>query len=143
MLPKKRQTLQGTNDLFWVVIQFHEFFNCSYKNYILISFFRSIAKEATLSSVSKKKSGKDSIVSSSDVEKLGRLATEIKSSEGVPDPSRDGKGLIFKRIQAHKSGPFDFEDIKVISVSGILKKSSKCALVCSSRKIHSCPGRKF
>ena len=121
MLPKKRQTLQGTNDLFWVVIQFHEFFNCSYKNYILISFFRSIAKEATLSSVSKKKSGKDSIVSSSDVEKLGRLATEIKSSEGVPDPSRDGKGLIFKRIQAHKSGPFDFEDIKVISISGIFE----------------------
>jgi len=47
-----------------------------------------------------------------DVEKLGRLATEIKSSEGVPAPSRDGKGLIFKRIQAHKSGPFDFEDIQ-------------------------------
>ena len=84
-------------------------------------FFRSIAKEATLSSVSKKKSGKDSIVSSSDVEKLGRLATEIKSSEGVPDPSRDGKGLIFKRIQAHKSGPFDFEDIKVISIFEILE----------------------
>ena len=44
-----------------------------------------------------------------DVEKLGRLATEIKPSEGAPAPSRDGKGLIFKRIQAHKSGPFDFE----------------------------------
>ena len=53
-------------------------------------------------------------MTSSDVEKLGRLATEIKSSEGVPDPNRDGKGLVFKRIQAHKSGPFDFEDIKVI-----------------------------
>ena len=47
-----------------------------------------------------------------DVEKLGRLATEIKPSEGAPGPSRDGKGLIFKRIQAHKSGPFDFEDIQ-------------------------------
>ena len=46
--------------------------------------------------------------------KLGRLATEIMSSEGVPAPStRDGKGLlVFKRIQAHKSGPFDFEGIK-------------------------------
>ncbi len=48
-----------------------------------------------------------------EVEKLGRLATEIKSSEGVPEPvNRDGKGLVFKRIQAHKSGPFDFEGIK-------------------------------
>ena len=49
-----------------------------------------------------------------DVEKkLGRLATEIMSSEGVPPPSsRDGRGIVgFKRIQAHKSGPFDFEGI--------------------------------
>ena len=52
------------------------------------------------------------IVFEKDVEKFGRLATEIKSSEGVPEPSRDGKGQIFKRIQAHKSGPFDFEGIK-------------------------------
>ena len=52
------------------------------------------------------------IVFEKDVEKIGRLATEIKSSEGVPEPSRDGKGQIFKRIQAHKSGPFDFEGIK-------------------------------
>ena len=52
------------------------------------------------------------IVFEKDVEKFGRLATEIKSSEGVPEPSRDGRGQIFKRIQAHKSGPFDFEGIK-------------------------------
>ena len=75
---------------------------------------KSLAVEA-----SKKKNPKDvsaekqlPIVFEKDVEKLGRLATEIKSSEGVPEPSRDGKGQIFKRIQAHKSGPFDFEGIK-------------------------------
>ena len=60
-----------------------------------------------------KKKPKESVVSKEkDVEKIGRLATEIKSSEGVPAPSRDGKGLILKRIQAHKSGPFDFEGIQ-------------------------------
>ena len=47
-----------------------------------------------------------------DVEKIGRLATEIKSSEGVPQPLKDGKSSVFKRIQAHRSGPFDFESIK-------------------------------
>ena len=73
---------------------------------------RSISTSDSTSTLKKK--SKESIVTSSDVEKLGRLATEIKSSEGVPDPNRDGKGLVFKRIQAHKSGPFDFEDIKVI-----------------------------
>lgn len=49
---------------------------------------------------------------SKDLEKLGRLATEIKSSEGVPAPRRDGKGLVLKRIQAHKGGPFDFVNIR-------------------------------
>jgi len=47
------------------------------------------------------------------VAKIGRLATEIKSSEGVPQQSsRDGKNVVFKRIQAQRSGPFDFEGIK-------------------------------
>ena len=47
------------------------------------------------------------------MEKIGRFATEIKSSEGVPQQSsRDGKNVVFKRIQAHRSGPFDFEGIK-------------------------------
>ena len=55
-----------------------------------------------------------------DVEKLGRLATEIKSCGeveggllgGTGPPMRDGKALVLKRIQAHKSGPFDFENIQ-------------------------------
>ena len=55
-----------------------------------------------------------------DVEKLGRLATEIKSCGeveggllgGSGPPMRDGKPLVLKRIQAHKSGPFDFENIQ-------------------------------
>ena len=55
----------------------------------------------------------NSLVIEKDVEKIGRLATEIKSSEGVPQQSsRDGKNVVFKRIQAHRSGPFDFEGIK-------------------------------
>ena len=40
-----------------------------------------------------KKKPKESVVAKEkDVEKLGRLATEIKSTEGVAVPSRDGKG---------------------------------------------------
>ena len=70
--------------------------------------FRNIIADGSSST---KKKTKESIVPHSDVEKLGKLATEIKLSEGVD--SHDSKGLVFKRIQAHKSGPFDFEDIKV------------------------------
>ena len=52
-----------------------------------------------------------------DVEKIGRLATEIKPcgevEPGGPYPLlRDGKALVLKRIQAHKSGPLDFENIQ-------------------------------
>ena len=74
---------------------------------------KSLAVEASKKKVPKETSAVQlPIVVEKDVEKIGRLATEIKSSEGVPEPSRDGKGQIFKRIQAHKSGPFDFEGIK-------------------------------
>jgi WD40 repeat protein len=85
-------------------------------------FFGNVAKKTSdvaktlATEAAKKKSPKDTNVVvatlEKDVEKIGRLATEIKASEGVPAPSRDGKGLVFKRIQAHKSGPFDFEGIK-------------------------------
>ena len=70
---------------------------------------KSLAVEAT---IKKKQKEASALVVEKDVEKIGRFSTDIKSSEGVPEPSRDGKGLIFKRIQAHKSGPFDFEGIK-------------------------------
>ena len=70
------------------------------------------AKSLTLES-SKKVPKENSLVMEKDVEKIGRFATEIKSSEGVPQQSsRDGKNFVFKRIQAHRSGPFDFEGIK-------------------------------
>ena len=66
-------------------------------------------------------SGASSIVGKeNDVEKIGRLATEIKSCGdiesgllgGTYPAIRDGKALVLKRIQAHKSGPLDFENIK-------------------------------
>ena len=55
-----------------------------------------------------------------DVGKIGRLATEIKSCGEIDSgalggpfpPIRDGKALVLKRIQAHKSGPLDFENIQ-------------------------------
>ena len=65
--------------------------------------------------------GASSIVGKeNDVEKIGRLATEIKSCGdiesgllgGTYPAIRDGKALVLKRIQAHKSGPLDFENIK-------------------------------
>jgi len=42
-------------------------------------------------------------------EKLGRLATDIATTDGVQG-SATANG--FKRIQAHKSGPYDFESIQ-------------------------------
>ena len=84
-------------------------------------FFGSMAKKTTdvakslvveANTLKKTSKPNSAIVVEKDVEKIGRFATEIKNSEGVPEPSRDGKSLIFKRIQAHKSGPFDFEGIK-------------------------------
>merc|ERR1719266_3254635 len=48
---------------------------------------KSLAVEAT---IKKKPKEPSVIVIEKDVEKIGRLATEIKSSEGVPEPSRDG-----------------------------------------------------
>ena len=65
--------------------------------------------------------GASSIVGKeNDVQKIGRLATEIKSCGEIESgllggtyPSlRDGKALVLKRIQAHKSGPLDFENIQ-------------------------------
>ena len=63
--------------------------------------------------------GASSVVAKkTDVEKLGRLATDIKSCNEVEGGGpctptmRDGKALVLKRIQAHKSGPFDFENIQ-------------------------------
>ena len=47
---------------------------------------------------------------SKDVEKLGRLSTDIKSSSEKDATASVASG--FKRIQAHKSGPFDFENIQ-------------------------------
>jgi len=46
-------------------------------------------------------------------EKLGRLATDIAATDGV-QVSSDGAaaGYGFKRIQAHKSGPHDFENVQ-------------------------------
>jgi len=49
-----------------------------------------------------------SSTSSKEMEKLGRLATDIKTTD---TEGRD-HALGFKRIQAHKSGPFDFENIQ-------------------------------
>ena len=43
---------------------------------------------------------------SKEVEKLGRLSTDIKTG-GMPNHPAH-----FKRIQAHKSGPFDFEGVE-------------------------------
>ena len=66
-------------------------------------------------------SGATSIVGKeNDVEKIGRLATDIKSCGEIENgllgsachPLRDGKALVLKRIQAHKSGPLDFENIQ-------------------------------
>ena len=65
--------------------------------------------------------GASSIVGKeNDVQKIGRLATEIKPCGEIESgllggtyPSlRDGKALVLKRIQAHKSGPLDFENIQ-------------------------------
>lgn len=83
-------------------------------------FLGSMAKKTTdaaksLAAEASKKRANFATKEEKDVDKkLGRLATEIMSSEGVPASSmRDGKAQpIFKRIQAHKSGPFDFEGIK-------------------------------
>ena len=78
-------------------------------------FFSSIYNFGTsfTESARKKVPKENSLVIEKDVEKIGRFATEIKSSEGVPQQSsRDGKNVVFKRIQAHRSGPFDFEGIK-------------------------------
>ncbi|XP_059081838.1 WD repeat-containing protein 44-like isoform X2 [Tigriopus californicus] len=66
---------------------------------------RSLASEATR----RKSQQKDTLASTSsakDMEKLGRLSTDINS------PRDGGKNQTFKRIQAHKSGPFDFENIQ-------------------------------
>ena len=43
-------------------------------------------------------------------EKLGRLATDITNTDGVCCNSTNDQ--VFKRIQAHKSGPFDFQNIQ-------------------------------
>ena len=46
-------------------------------------------------------------------EKLGRLATDISTTDGVQVSCKDGAAAQgFKRIQAHKSGPWDFENIQ-------------------------------
>lgn len=49
-------------------------------------------------------------------EKLGRLATDISTTDGVQVSIKDAAELEvaqgFKRIQAHKSGPWDFENIQ-------------------------------
>ena len=48
-------------------------------------------------------------------EKLGRLATDISTTDGVQVSSKDADLAAaqgFKRIQAHKSGPWDFENIQ-------------------------------
>lgn len=90
---------------------------------------KSLAAEAT-----KKKQAKEplppllqgnmsSASSSRDVEKLGRLSTDIVRSTSSPSSSvafsdrlETGRNpasvMVFKRIQAHRSGPFDFEAIQ-------------------------------
>jgi len=48
-------------------------------------------------------------------EKLGRLATDIQTTDGVQVSCKDADlaaATNFKRIQAHKSGPWDFENIQ-------------------------------
>ena len=48
-------------------------------------------------------------------EKLGRLATDISTTDGVQVSGKDGAKAAasgFKRIQAHKSGPWDFENVQ-------------------------------
>jgi len=46
-------------------------------------------------------------------EKLGRLATDISTTDGVSRKDGDiAAAQGFKRIQAHKSGPWDFENIQ-------------------------------
>jgi len=45
-------------------------------------------------------------------EKLGRLATDICTTDGVQVAGNAATANGFKRIQAHKSGPYDFENIQ-------------------------------
>ena len=45
-------------------------------------------------------------------EKLGRLATDITNTDGVRVVGNAANDQGFKRIQAHKSGPFDFQRIQ-------------------------------
>lgn len=45
-------------------------------------------------------------------EKLGRLATDITNTDGVSCQLAGQTGQVFKRIQAHKSGPFDFQTLQ-------------------------------
>eukprot|EP00095_Tigriopus_kingsejongensis_P010859 maker-scaffold592_size129239-snap-gene-0.21 protein:Tk10859 transcript:maker-scaffold592_size129239-snap-gene-0.21-mRNA-1 annotation:"wd repeat-containing protein 44-like" len=67
---------------------------------------RTLASEATR----RRTQQKDNLASTSsakDMEKLGRFSTDINS------PREGGRNqTTFKRIQAHKSGPFDFESIQ-------------------------------
>ena len=45
-------------------------------------------------------------------EKLGRLATDICDTDGLKVTGNAANDQGFKRIQAHKSGPFDFQSIQ-------------------------------
>jgi len=45
-------------------------------------------------------------------EKLGRLATDISTTDGVQVAGTAATANGFKRIQAHKSGPYDFQQIQ-------------------------------
>ena len=45
-------------------------------------------------------------------EKLGRLATDICDTDGLKVTGSAANDQGFKRIQAHKSGPFDFQSIQ-------------------------------
>merc|ERR1719233_2534751 len=45
-------------------------------------------------------------------EKLGRLATDISTTDGVQVSGTAATANGFKRVQAHKSGPYDFQQIQ-------------------------------
>ena len=67
---------------------------------------RSAAKMITVEVAKRQKTKEEK-----EEEKLGRLATDISTTDGVQVSGNEKIAQGFKRIQAHKSGPYDFENV--------------------------------